>query len=164
MIEWKPIPNYENLYEVSNTGEIRSIKPRYKNKQILKAGVGSRGYLVVTLCNKNTQKSYNVHRLVAQAFIPNPNNLPCVNHKDENRTNNNVDNLEWCTYKYNNTYGNRLDKYISKRGKSVMCVETNKVYRSTQEASKLTGINQGGISSCCNGKRNVAGGFHWVFV
>ena len=164
MIEWKPIPNYENLYEVSNTGEIRSIKPRYKNKQILKACVGSRGYLVVTLCNKSTQKSYNVHRLVAKAFIPNPDNLPCINHKDENRTNNNVDNLEWCTYKYNNTYGNRLDKYISKRGKSVMCVETNKVYRSTQEASKLTGVNQGGISSCCNGKRNVAGGFHWVFV
>lgn len=112
---WKDIPNYENLYQVSNYGRVRSLHNRFKNKTYLKGCKNSKGYLLVTLCKNHTQKAFNIHRLVAEAFIPNPNNLPCVNHIDENKINNIFTNLEWCTYQYNNTYGHRLEKSIATR-------------------------------------------------
>lgn len=161
---WCPIKGYENLYEISNTGQVRSLCGRYGKLNILKQCVGSRGYLLVTLCNHGKQKTVNVHRLVADAFIPNPNNLPCVNHKDENKTNNNVSNLEWCSFFYNNTYGNRLTKSALKRGIPVCCIETGKIYSSAYAAQRATNVRQSGICNCCHGKRNTAGGFHWEFI
>lgn len=161
---WRPIKGYENLYEISNTGQVRSLCGRYGKLNTLKQGVGSRGYLLVTLCNHGKQKSVNVHRLVADAFIPNPDNLPCVNHKDENKTNNNVSNLEWCSFFYNNTYGNRLTKSALKRSIPVRCIETGKIYSSAYAAQRATNVRQSGICSCCHGKRNTAGGFHWEFI
>ena len=121
MIEeiWRPIEGYEGLYEVSNTGRVRSVDRYvktcygsyrlYKGK-VLSPGKDKNGYLKVVLNCNGKCKTINVHRLTAQAFIPNPDNLPMVNHKDEDKSNNNVDNLEWCTAKYNNTYGTRQDK------------------------------------------------------
>ena len=132
--EWRDITGYEGLYQVSNLGRVRSLD-RYKNQvsksknvysafcpgRILRQSYRSKTskYLRVSLYHlagdgvKSCGASYLVHILVAQAFIPNPNNLPCVNHKDEDKTNNCVDNLEWCTHKYNCNYGNRNIK-ISK--------------------------------------------------
>ena len=115
---WKDIPNYENLYQISNYGRVRSLHNRYKNKLYLKPCATSKGYLSVSLCKDHTQKAFNIHRLVAEAFIPNPKNLPCINHIDENKENNIFSNLEWCTYQYNNTYGHRLERCSETRKKN----------------------------------------------
>lgn len=158
---WKPIADYEDLYEVSNQGRVRSLCNRYGENKILKQCIGSRGYYLVTLCNKGKQKTVNVHRLVACAFIPNPASLPCINHKDENKLNNNVSNLEWCSYYHNNTYGHRLTKSAEKRGIPVICNETGIVYPSSKAASRITGIAQSQIWNCSHGNRKTAGGFTW---
>ena len=116
---WRPIVGYEGLYEVSNTGQVKSFDRyvKYSNGRIhlhkgkVLSPIKDRdGYLQVNLCYSGRINSIKVHRLVAQAFIPNPDNLPQVNHRDEDKSNNRVDNLEWCTAKYNNNYGTRKDK------------------------------------------------------
>ena len=110
MEEWKEIPGYEGLYEVSNTGQVRSLD-RYDNRncfrkgKVLSPGKDTNGYLQVILSCNGKHKSIKVHRLIAQAFIPNPDNLPEINHKNEDKTNNRVDNLEWCDATYNINYG-----------------------------------------------------------
>ena len=101
MEEWKEIPGYEGLYEVSNTGNVKSL---IKNN-IIKGFINKKGYIQVSLSKNGIIKKFSVHRLVAQAFLQNPYNLPQVNHRDEDKINNNVDNLEWCDAKYNNNYG-----------------------------------------------------------
>ena len=117
-------------------------------------------YLAIGLTKNHKQVTFSVHRLVAETFIPNPNNLPCVNHKDENKYNNSVDNLEWCTHEYNNSYGTRTIRTC----KPVKCVETEVIYDSTVQASKHTNINRVNITNCCNNKVNTAGGYHWEYV
>lgn len=161
---WRPIKDYENLYEVSNNGQIRSLCGHYGKFRILKQSVGSRGYMLVTLCDHVKQKSVNVHRVVAETFIPNTENLPCVNHKDENKKNNNVENLEWCSYYQNNVYGSRLTKSAIKRSIPVMCIETNVIYTSAYAAYRETGVRQSCIWKCCHGKAKTAGGYHWKLV
>ena len=112
--------------------------------------------------------TFKVHRLVGQAFIPNPQNLPQINHKDENKKNNKADNLEWCDNSYNQNYGTRNDRASnSNRNKEsesvpVICVETNIIYPSIREARRQTGIYN--IESCCLRKRNTAGGYHWQYA
>lgn len=108
---WKDIDeikgiDYTGLYQVSNLGRVKGLK----NKHILKQRLKNNGYCVLTLCKENKPKTYLVHRLVAEAFIPNPNNYPQVNHKDEDKTNNCVDNLEWCTKEYNMNYGTLIER------------------------------------------------------
>ena len=119
---WRPIKHYEGLYEVSNYGRVRSLDTlssvngktgKYSRKKtgcILKPQNSSKGYKQITLCNTSGKHIVSVHRLVAEAFIDNPNSLQVVNHKDENKANNHVNNLEWCTTKYNNTYGNKIKR------------------------------------------------------
>ena len=110
---WKDIPGYEGRYQVSNTGQVRSLNYMHTGQtRILKPAKDKDGYLLIGLKGK----SCRVHRLVAQAFIPNHDNLPCINHKDENPANNAVWNLEWCTAKYNCNYGAHNEK-LSKSGK-----------------------------------------------
>lgn len=138
------------------------------------------GYQGVLLKTPEKFKGVPVHRLVAEAFIPNPDNLPQVNHKDENKWNNCVDNLEWCTAKYNSNYGTkniRLSKTKTNNTynmKSIKCVETGLIYPTLHEASRQTGINVQNIAMCCKGtvyckrngytKRHTAGGYHWEYI
>lgn len=118
-------------------------------------------------------KNHSIHRLVAEAFIPNPENLPEVNHKDENKVNNAADNLEWCNKKYNINYGNgAMTRNIKNRERGismsipVKCVETGIVYPSISEASRQTGVGQKEIIGVCKHKPHykTAGGYHWKYV
>ena len=102
----KDIENYEGLYAITPEGEVWS----YKRKKFLVPYTCGDKYLIVALCKYGVRKQYYVHRLVAEAYIPNPENLPQINHRDENKTNNCLQNLEWCDAKYNNNYGTRNDK------------------------------------------------------
>lgn len=101
---WKDIVGYEGLYQVSNEGNVRTTKRQGTKGGLLKIGISNK-YCFVRLCKNGKKKPFWIHRLVAQAFIPNPNELPIINHKDQNPSNNMVDNLEWCTTKYNMNYG-----------------------------------------------------------
>lgn len=168
---WKDIKGYEGYYQVSNLGNVKSLKRtiiRKRNDKTHQFPIKERmlkfdysdGYKVVKLC-KQGEKAYKVHRLVAEAFIPNPNNLPIINHKDETRTNNCVDNLEWCDNFYNCNYGTINDRRKKKR---VLQIEKNITYSSLLEAEKQTGIQNGNISKVCNGVCDTAGGYHWQFV
>lgn len=118
---WKPIKGYEGVYEVSNFGRVRSldrlvtntkgVSQRYKGR-ILKPQKDKDGYLYVELNKCGDSKKFRIHQIVAKCFIPNPNNFPQINHKDENPLNNHVSNIEWCHQQYNNTYGNRISKML----------------------------------------------------
>lgn len=108
---WKDIEGYEGKYQVSNLGNVRSLNyNRTRGIKALKCWLSGAGYNTITLCLNGRGESFTVHRLVAQTFIPNPNNYPCVNHKNEIKTDNRVENLEWCTYEYNTNYGDCIQK------------------------------------------------------
>lgn len=115
---WKDICDYEGLYQVSNLGSVRSVKRQGTRGGFLKQRTDKDGYKCVVLFKGNAMKNYFVHRLVAKAFIENKNDFPCVNHKDENKSNNAVGNLEWCTVLYNNTYNDLHIRKIDKRQKN----------------------------------------------
>ena len=114
MEEWKNVIGYEGLYEVSNIGNVRNVR----RNTLLKLSKNNYGYIQVSLYKNGIRTGLKVHRLVAEAFLPNPDNLPQVNHLDEDKTNNRVENLEWCTAKYNNTYGHRTENAINTRVKN----------------------------------------------
>ena len=151
MIEeiWRPVVGYEGLYEVSNTGRVRSLDRYVKGKgyrlhkgKVLSPIKNKDGYLTVNLCCNGKIQHKTIHRLVIQTFIPNPDNLPEVNHLDEDKTNNSVDNLEWCTCSYNNNYGTLRERISKRMSKAIVCVELNKLFYSQKEASKSMNIDQ----------------------
>lgn len=164
---WKDIAGYEGLYQVSNLGRVKNIKSGI----ILKPAKNSAGYLHVHLTGN---KHYYLHRLVALAFIPNPHNYPEVNHKDENKENNCVDNLEWADRKYNCNYGTRNEKMANsltnhkERSKAVIQYSSKgefvKQYPSIKEAERQTGINNSWIVRCLKGKRKSTYGFIWRYA
>ena len=122
---WKDIEGYEGLYQVSNLGRVKSLKvSKIKSERIRKSYQQSSGYISIVLCKNGKVTNHKIHRLVANAFIDNPDNLPEVNHMDEDKTNNCVDNLEWCDSSYNKNYGTRTEKFIRSRGTPVKCIET----------------------------------------
>lgn len=175
--KWTPVRNYEDLYEVSNTGKVRSIDREIIDKRgstrcfkgrELKKIILPNGYFVVGLSKNGFNKLHYVHRLVAEMFIPNPNNYPCINHKDEVKINNNVDNLEFCTYKYNNDYSNNVERMNrSTRKRVIQLTKDYKVvfiYESEMEASRKTGIQQSSISRCCFGHAKTAGKYLWRHI
>lgn len=169
--EWRDVVGYEGLYKVSNMGRVYSCPNRIHNGMILNADKYKTEYYHVALSRQGKKKFIMVHRLVAQAFIPNPNNLPFVNHRDESRTNNCVDNLEWCTPKYNCTYGkvsreNRIAN--SKLGRAVVQMSLNgkdiAVFPSLSEASRRFGVSVSNIATACTGSVNTSAGFKWRYV
>lgn len=156
------------LYEVSNYGRIKSLE-RYidsnnefgKIKQIhkeriLKNNITKSGYVMITLFKNGNPKSYFIHRLVAEMFIDNPNNYKEINHKDENKSNNNANNLEWCTRKYNNVYSKAKKVYQYDMNGNFIAE-----WESSYEAAKQNKLYASNIRNCCIGKNKTTGGFIW---
>ena len=166
---WCPVKGYEGLYEVSTWGRVKSLRYNKTNKIVILTPVKTKaGYLMISLCKDKSVKRFYIHRLVAVTFIPNPNNLPLVNHKDQNPQNNRVENLEWCTQKYNVNYADAQEKRIKKESKPVAQYTLDgklvATYLSASDAGRQTGIHQGNISACCRGDKKTAGGFIWRYV
>ena len=168
---WVPVKNYEQFYQISNLGRIRSFhkKKNTESFYILNPTLINSGYYNVTLYSPQAGRhKMLVHRLVAETFIPNPDNLPCVNHKDENKLNNSADNLEWCTYAYNNAYGTAKIRSIEKISKPIKQFTFQgawiATYQSASVASKLLGFSKSDILSCCHKKSEQAHGYKWEFI
>ena len=147
-------------YFIDEYGNVYSLKTH----KYLSQEKGKDGYYYVQLCENGKRKRVSVHRLVAETFIDNPCNFPMVNHKDENRENNKVNNLEWCTEKYNTNYGNARVKQARAVSKAVVCIETGKVFSSQKEAGQIMGITHQHICDCCKGKKQTCGGYHWRYA
>lgn len=158
---WEDISGYEGLYEISSLGRIR------RDGNIISATKNPRsGYVSVMLCKEGKTKRFYVHRLVAKAFIKNPDGLREVNHKDENKENNSACNLEWCNHTYNCYYGENAP--AKSREKAVLQKSLNgdliRIWESAEKAFRGTGILRQSIGKCCLGKRETAGGFIWEFA
>lgn len=155
----KRIKGYED-YFIDEYGNVYSSKSRrYVSQQKHKDG-----YYYVGLCKNGKRKSFAVHRLVAVHFIENENDFPQVNHKDENKDNNNVNNLEWCTEKYNSNYGSARQRQASKVSRAVVCIETGEVFLSQKQAGEKTSVSHRHISDCCKNDRHTCGGYHWRYA
>ena len=154
------IKGYEGLYAVTSCGKVWS----YQNNRFLKPFL-TRGYFRVRLYKYNSSKQFFVHRLVAMAFFPNySKKLSQINHKDENKINNCVGNLEWCNAKYNINYGNHNKRVSRKHCKKVYCVELNKIFNSAKQAATQLKLFDSNIAKCCKGKYKTTGGYHWEYA
>lgn len=185
---WKWIDGYPNMYQVSNFGRVRSVdrdvycevspnKLQHIFGKILKQRLNKKGYPIVYLSKDGKQKTIAVHRLVAKAFIDNPLSLPQVNHKDGCKTNNNVDNLEWCDNSYNQKHAHEIGLYPTyeetmgwgRPARAVAMLDLNtgevlKTFKTLASVKRETGINQFNVRSVCLGLRNHAGGYGWKFI
>ena len=183
---WKNIKGYPN-YQVSNMGRVKRLSTGYyrRTEKILKPQLQNNGYLHIKLSQKDKTKCILVHRLVAQVFIPNPNNLPQVNHINEDKTDNRVENLEWCTQKYNINYGNGISKrvktnkengtykkigeYNSKiRSKSILQFSKDnsfiRKWDCIMDVQRELGYDNKQICSCLKNRQKTAKGFKWVYA
>jgi len=173
---YKDIKGYEGIYQISNLGSVKRLEYKRYNKKakafviykehLLKPIINNaKGYKVVSLCKDGIIKIKTIHRLVAETFIPNSSNYKCVNHLDGNKMNNDISNLEWCTYSENIQHAYRIG--LNKKNKEVNQYNLNgeylSTYKSTYKASYETGINQSNIYMCCVGKRKRAGKYIWKF-
>jgi len=147
---WKEIKDYEGLYWVSNLGQVKN-----KKGKILIPEIRS-GYYSVNLCKNGKRVHFRIHRLVAEAFINNPKKLPQVNHKDENKLNNQAENLEWCDNTYNSHYSRHQDL-------GVYCFDLDEYFSSASEASVHTGVCRTSIVKACRGQLHQAGGKLWCY-
>ena len=170
--KWKPVEGFEGLYEVSSLGRVKSFW--FGKERIMKPQKDKDGYLFVYLCRDGKRKFFRIHRLVAAAFLPNPEGFEQVNHKDEVKSNNCVENLEWCSAKYNMNYGTRMEKQVAAQSKAVeaskypdfreICLR----FPSTMEAER-NGYGHGHVSCCCRGCYHYEGnnkyrGLFWRFA
>jgi len=180
--EWRPVKGYEGLYEVSNLARVRSVDTikefmtQLGNPascrcygRVLKQQRRINGYYFVILTDHKKIKNCNVHRLVAEAFIPNPDNLPVVNHKDERKTNNLPENLEWCTIKYNTNYGTAMKRVSEKRSSRIVeqySLDGELVgrYIGVPNAARATGMNKHSIESVLRRKNKVFKGYRWQYA
>ena len=164
---WKDIEGYEGLYQVSNMGRVRSLDRinalgRRLKGRVLADKHNNRGYHTIALWRDGDIEYKFIHRLVAKAFLDNPDNLPEVNHKDENKENNAVSNLEWCTRKYNNNYGTRLGRVAKTLERPIYAITSSGhryYFGSVNEAARVLGLKRQGITNCLHGRRKHHGGF-----
>lgn len=180
---WKDIKGYEGIYQISNLGNVRSLDYRILNTngvgyrtikgRVMKPRENNKGYLIIGFSH-GKRKTCTVHRLVAQAFIPNPNNYSDVNHIDENKHNNNVENLEWISHKDNMNYGNRSIKASLKlsstrqlaengRATKIINLDTMEVFDTIKEAAIKYSVDYNAISRCCRGKVKTSCGYRWKY-
>ena len=156
----KDIKGYEGIYGITSCGKVWS----YRRKKFLELTPDTKGYLCVSLQVNGNRKTYKVHRLVAEAHIPNPENLPQVNHRDENKKNNCLQNLEWCDCKYNNNYGTRNDRLASSNKKPILQFtlegEFVREWPSTVDVGREV---SGHICNCLKGRKKSAYGFVWKY-
>ena len=171
METWLPVKGFEGLYEISDLGRVKSLPRNYgygiiKGETILRQKK-DRGYCRVALCCSGEKQFYQVHRLVAEAFIPNPDNLPVVNHMDENKANNCVGNLMWCTHRENSNWGNCRNKISNGVSKPVQQLskqnEPIKTWKSMSDAARETGVCLSEISKCTRNHHLSAGGYKWRY-
>lgn len=164
---WKDIDGTNGMYQISNYGEVKSFT-KFKNGDLLKPSNFSNGYLFVHIKRNGQRRSNLVHRLVAEAFIPNPERFPQVNHKDENKKNNRADNLEWCDNRYNNIYGTKNQRASEKNKIShcipVVCIELNKTFKSAKEAARFVNKSGTNITRACKNIYRTCGGYHWEYA
>lgn len=169
---WKDIKDYEGLYQVSNLGNVKSLKFRNKmtifERERLLTPKNNKGYLRVRLSKNNKQRTYSIHRLVANSFIPNNENKPCVNHINGNKKDNRPENLEWCSYSENEQHSRKVLGKIPINRKKVNKYDLNgnfiAQYNSIAEASESIGRSYSLISSCCNKHIKKAYGYKWEFA
>lgn len=176
--EWKEVPGYEGLYQVSNFGNVKACakidgKGIVRKERLLKPFTTPGGYYRIFLMKNEKRKGFLVHRLVAMAFIPNPDNLPFINHKDECGLNNCVDNLEWCDRLYNVRYGTAIERkkrsmINGKHSKRVGQFDMNeiliRVWVCAAEYERETGNPRTSIYNCANGKQKTAYGYKWSYL
>lgn len=172
MEQWKEIKGYEGLYEVSDIGRVRSLPKRggYKSPHIMALNK-CREYSFVTLCKDYKISAKSIHRLVAETFIPNLENKPCVNHKDGNKRNNSVANLEWVSVGENNLHRYRVlgykpswHRYKLNYCKKVKCIETGLVFESVRDACRKTNTDRSSLIRALKGKYKTANKLHWTLV
>lgn len=152
----KDIKNYEGLYGITSCGKVWS----YKRQKFLQGCPDKDGYLLVGLYKDGIRKTFKIHRLVAEAYIPNPEGKLTVNHKDEIKTHNYINNLEWATSAENNNYGTRTKR----ASKAVYCIELDRVFESQSQAARELGLSVNALNKCVKGKSKTSGGFHWRYV
>lgn len=158
--EWKDVPGFEGRYMVSNDGYVFSVGKGV----LLKGNQKKTGYLEVTLAKNNRLTYKLLHRLVAEAFIPNPENKPQVNHKNGDKADNRASNLEWVTESENHRHRYEVLGQRGGRSKTVICVETGQIYPSAKAAAVALGLQRSSITCCCLGTRNKAGNLHFKFL
>lgn len=165
--EWKEVYGFNILYEISNLGRVRT---KYNSNGVygkdfiyLEPCDNGNGYLRFNWNTGKKKRTVYVHRLVAEYFISNPNKYIEINHKDENKYNNQVDNLEWCSHRHNCNYGTRNLRASLNRIKKIECIETGQIY-TYKEIKNIFGISKTAISNCVNGRSHSAGGYHWRCV
>ena len=174
---WKDIKGYEGKYQVSNKGRIKSLSraiPHLEGFRVIPERImvqhvsSTTGYYMVHLCKDKKYEWMLTHRIVAMTFIPNPNNLPFVNHKDEIKTNNSVENLEWCTPEYNINYSNVREKQIDAISKEVEQYDFDgkfiKRYKNCYEAGRILNVHPSSIRRCCTGEIGSTRGFIWKYT
>lgn len=159
-MEMRDIKGYEGIYAITDDGQVWS----YRRNKYLAQRYDKYGYLRTTLNLNGEKKTIFIHRLVAEAFIPNPEGKATVNHLNECKTDNRKENLAWATIQENNQYGTRTQRAAEGKKKPVRCVETGEVYESVKAAGAAINRWPANISACLNGKQQTCGGYHWEYV
>ena len=161
---WKDIEEYNGLYKVSDYGRVKSLAKNGRKPLILKQSKTIWGYYDIQLSKNGKNHHERVHRLVAKAFLPNPNNLPQVNHKDLNRLNNHADNLEWCDISYNYWYTRNKTGKNQRPAHKVRCVETGTIYGSAKIAALKLGVSPWAVRYACTGRNNTCKKLRWEYA